>query len=99
MALLNLVAGAAGALFGAPRAPPARMCEPPPLPRPLLCVLDLDMCVWRPEMYELHGEVRPRHPTRTQAVTPLRRRAQSCLSSVTRSWATSAAVGTAWSAR
>eukprot|EP00962_Isochrysis_galbana_P011369 scaffold3186_cov125-Isochrysis_galbana.AAC.4 len=40
---------------GVVRAPTARMCFPPP-PRPQLCVLDLDMCVWRPEMYTLWGK-------------------------------------------
>ena len=29
------------------------MCAVPEGPRPGLCVLDMDMCVWRPEMYEL----------------------------------------------
>ena len=43
--------------FGACQLHTLRMNQPPalrPPPRPPLCVLDLDMCVWRPEMYELY---------------------------------------------
>ena len=36
------------------RAAACSMCEPAPDgPRPSLCVLDLDMCAWSPEMYML----------------------------------------------